>query len=150
MYCTVITVNEIQPMRGRKKKLKITGQGIYVGVRERQGCGSAFISCGSGSTVFFHADPDPAAFSMRIQFKKLRCSFPDPQPWQKVNIITFVSPGRSTMVRLRTAWEKNLSDMGSGQTPLLLPAIRSVSRSISRRTSSQSVYTYNSKQRELG
>ena len=57
--------------------MKITGQGIYVGVRERQGWGSAFISCGSGSTVYFNAIPDPAAFSMRIwiQFKNFDEAF---------------------------------------------------------------------------
>ena len=34
-----------------------------------RGCGSAFISFGLRSSVIFNADPDPAAFSMRIRIQ---------------------------------------------------------------------------------
>ena len=42
-----------------------------------QGCGSAFIFCGSGSSCIFNADPDPAVFSMRIRIRILIAN-PDP------------------------------------------------------------------------
>lgn len=53
---------------------------------------------------------------------------------------TFVIPGRSTSVRLTTLVEYIFRLMASGQMPLLLPAMRSVSRSISWRICSKSEY----------
>ena len=54
-----------------------TGQVLSFNRSHTQGCESAFIfsgsgsscfsPCGSGSSCFFNADPDPAAFSMRIR-----------------------------------------------------------------------------------
>ena len=50
-----------------EKKIRIRNTGLLSG----QGCGSAFIFCGSGSIVFFNADPDPSFFSMRIRIQML-------------------------------------------------------------------------------
>lgn len=52
---------------------------------------------------------------------------------------TFVKPGRSTSVKLRTCGEYILRLMGDRLIPLLLPAILAVSFSISRFTSWKSV-----------
>ena len=90
-----------------------TGQVLSFNRSHTQGCESAFIfcgsgsscfsPCGSGSSCFFNADPDPAAFSMRIRvqlfygvekdeanfldfflFFFLNCSLLDPVPYRYI------------------------------------------------------------------
>lgn len=59
-----------------------------------------------------------------------------------LNKHTFVSPGRSTSERFRTDVEYILRTIGSVQTPLLCPALRLVSCSISLQISPKSVKTF--------
>lgn len=59
-----------------------------------------------------------------------------------LNKNTFVSPGRSTSERFRTDVEYILRTIGSVQTPLLCPALRLVSCSISLQISPKSVKTF--------
>lgn len=67
---------------------------------------------------------------------KRRQSLPTPSP----GTLTFVNPGRSTRVKFRTCGEKIFRLMGCRLMPLLLPAIRAVSASISRLTSVKSYH----------